>query len=353
MLVVSLDGERIRVESDERAVGNEVPTVLHLVEVAEDIEIGPLHLVPLRNCLVGRNEDSANATLIPDFVPVMEPNRHPVHLQIRVVPFGNDELHARLILEVTRKAIEHEVLERVPTLGGNLHLLGGAAVVPRVARNDNLIEIATLQEELDAGRDEIACVDGSIHRRKLIELHQLFMDVVGDEVTQQREHQGLDGRRLAHDLDQPEAILEKLVRPNLREIQIESVLHVDRRRLHALFDVPVASNHDRGCLTLTRRGLGRNLERITLRLKPEQRLVGGLRFVQKREGCVVLRAQSLDLTALLSELHLEPNFVDRLQASTLGLRIPLLLWRILLGRHSALLSSFLLTTFRHYTDREK
>ena len=226
-LVVGFDGERERVVPDQRAVADEVAAIAHLVEVAEHVEIRVPRFVPLGDRLVDRDVDAAHAAAVLHRVPVVEPDRGVVHLEVRVVPVRNDERHARVVAEVRRQMQVHQVFERVPVLSREPRRPGRPRVIPAMTRHCN-IGRRVLQHELDAGDQEVLRTYNGMGGRQLVDLRELLVDVVADEAYEQRQHDVRDLDVLLQQLHEPDAGLEELRRPRAGDLQ---VIAVEPRRL--------------------------------------------------------------------------------------------------------------------------
>lgn len=91
-----------------------------------------------------RDGDTSNATAIADRVTVMEPQTMAKDFDVVNVPVADVEADAWLIAVVTCKALVHQPF--VAGGGGiaRSHLVGGAAMVPETAWQDDLLEVAVL-----------------------------------------------------------------------------------------------------------------------------------------------------------------------------------------------------------------
>lgn len=94
------------------------------------------------------------------------------------------------------------------------------------------------------------------------------MNRVGDEVSEECEHHLLDLDVALEDVDEPETVAEKHLRPPSRLIEVVVVQAAHEFALDRLFDVPVRCDHERGCLrgpVLGARRDGEGLERLVQR----------------------------------------------------------------------------------------
>lgn len=139
LLVVCLDRESKRRVTNERTITDEVPTVTHLVKVAEDIEVDTEGLVPLSDGFVDGDIDAPDTTTISNGMTVMKTNLQSVDVEVRVIPRGDDELDSLLTFEVVREKVIHVKLKRVAVLGGKTGLLRGSSVVARMTGDDQFV----------------------------------------------------------------------------------------------------------------------------------------------------------------------------------------------------------------------
>ena len=77
---------------------------------------------------------------------------------------------------------------------------------------------------LDPARDVVPGAQGCIDRRQQVRLGQVFVDVAGDEVSEQRQDHMRDADVLAVDLEQAHEPFKELIRPPLRLVQVVLVL---------------------------------------------------------------------------------------------------------------------------------
>lgn len=118
--------------------------------MAEDIVIGTLAHVGAGDVLRRRNRQTSHTTLEADAVPVMEPERHAVHVEVRGVRLGDEELHSLVVLVPLREKRIHHEFEGVPTLVVAVsRLLCDPRMVAHVTRNHE-VEVGVGEEEVDA-----------------------------------------------------------------------------------------------------------------------------------------------------------------------------------------------------------
>lgn len=101
-----------------------------------EVEVSSLTAIPLSNRSERGDEQSPNPSQITHRVTVMEAQDASIHVQVEVIPLGDDELHPLLVLEVFSEVVVHQVFEGVTLLGGVALILREAPMIPHTARDD-------------------------------------------------------------------------------------------------------------------------------------------------------------------------------------------------------------------------
>ena len=245
LLERSLDADGKRVEADERTVGDEVTTVETLVVVPRTGQVGLTGLVPLRDGLVHRNRQPTDTTVVLHGVSVVEANHLAVDHDVGVVRRRDDDLDPLVPRVPRREGVVHEEFKRVAEFRRRTHLVGDSAVVPDARRNDE-VEVAVLQQEVNARLEVLKCPTRRFDRAQRARLQVLLVDGTSDEVPTEPQHEVVDGGIHALDFHQTKSDLEEVLGALLGDAEIEGIEAVDRVAYHGFLDVPVACESE-GC----------------------------------------------------------------------------------------------------------
>lgn len=130
-------------------------------------------------------------------------------------------------------------------LGAELTELRCATVVTGVTR-DYQVVLRVVQDVLNTTDDDILRILDFMDRRQEVRLHRLSVKVTRDEVTKQRQHDGLDSRFLRGHVGQLEPVTEEPLPTRLRHSEVVLVDAVGLAERHMLRNVPVRSNPESG-----------------------------------------------------------------------------------------------------------
>lgn len=217
--------------------------------VPENIQIGLTSLVPRSNCLVERDGDTSNTTVVANAVAVVESHDVVEHLDVGVVAVGDDELHTIVASETLCQRVVHQTLQAVTSLGGDA-TLGREAAVVSAATRDHQLEVGVVEQVVDTCSDMLLCLDDGERWQQTVAFHQLIVDATGDEVPEQSQDQRVDVRSLRHVLHQLQAVAEEPLHTLTADLFVELVESRHLPLVHDLVDVPVGCHHDGDSLGL-------------------------------------------------------------------------------------------------------
>ena len=154
---------------------------------------------------------------------VLEANHRAVDIHVAVHSGRNDELHPRLVAVVSRQVHIHEEFEAVPVLGREARFVGRPGVVARVAGNRQR-QRRVVEQKIDPCDDEPLRREERVIREQPVAFRALgVVDLVGDEIAKQSQHQVVDLDVLLEQPREPEQRLEELSRPLTRDLRVVDV----------------------------------------------------------------------------------------------------------------------------------
>jgi hypothetical protein len=186
-----------------------------------------------------RDRYAANTTAVSDGIAVVKPQAMAKDIHVMDVPIADVKADAWLLAVMPPQALIHQPFVAGGCSIAGSHLLRCPAVISEAARDDDLLEVAVLQEVIKASNDGAFAFNQLLRRAEHLSLNLIRMQPVVDQITTKPNDASAHFCGRAEHPHNPQRVAEKVGCTFVEDVDVISVQTADRGRIDDGAAVPI------------------------------------------------------------------------------------------------------------------